>query len=115
MSMIADLSALSLGQAKLIICFASVPAAFETCHLNCHYHHPINDMPTFNVHSSVDLLSTYKHIGIMNNDLPHAHKSSKWLLRNKPSLPGFTQHFVCLLPNFKHMEMNRMLSKKDIS
>ena len=31
----------------------------ETCRLNCYYHLPSNDMPTFNGCSTVDLLSVY--------------------------------------------------------
>ena len=33
------------------LCFASVLAYFEPCHLNCHYCLPSNDMPTLNGHS----------------------------------------------------------------
>ena len=52
---------LSLGQAILIYlyCFASAPASFETWHLNCHYHLPSDDAPTFNGHNAVDFLSVY--------------------------------------------------------
>ena len=50
-----------LGQANYIDVLFHISAQFlsETCRLNCYYHLPSNDMPTFNGCSTVDLLSVY--------------------------------------------------------
>ena len=40
-------SSQALGHASQIYCFWSAPTSFETCHLNCHYHLPNHDTPTF--------------------------------------------------------------------
>ena len=46
-------------QTDYIYCFSSAAASFETCRLSCRYRVPNNDMPTFNGHMIVDLLSLY--------------------------------------------------------
>ena len=84
--------------------FASVPASFETCHLNCNYHLPNNDTSTFNGHSTVDLLSLYS---INFASCQSAHKSSKWLMWNN-KLPGLSVLIACGIICIIHMHIQQL-------
>ena len=54
-----DVSFSSFGQANQMYFFPSAPNSSQTCCLNCLYHLPSNDTPTFNSRSGVDVLSVY--------------------------------------------------------
>ena len=59
LKMLEFLSVFRKAQTDYIYCYSSAAASFETCRLSCRYCLPNNDMPIFNGHMTVDLLSLY--------------------------------------------------------